>query len=91
MGLVVRESSLLGVNVFAIECIQIKLEHNNCNDNDEDVNDDDDDNYDDDKNNRCVSVRRVVVIKSEFSRISSPVTIYLDFKATHKFYHKNQG
>ena len=55
MGLVVRESSLLGVNVFAIECIQINLEHNNCNDNDEDVNEDDDDNYDDDKNNRCVS------------------------------------
>ena len=55
MGLVVRESSLLDVNVFAIGCIQIKLEHNNCKDNDEDVNDDDDDNYDDDKNNRCVS------------------------------------
>ena len=70
-------STAEGTKTDSIQALPIKLQHNNCNDNDEDVNDDDDDNNDgdddDDDDNRFVSA---LVVLSSFRKYTSLCLVF---------------
>ena len=67
-------STAEGTKTDSIQALPIKLQHNNCNDNNEDVNDDDDDNNGgDDDRFRFVSA---LVVLSSFRKCTSLCLVF---------------
>ena len=65
------------------QAIPIKLQHNNCNDNDEDVNDDDDNDDDEDDDNYTDTFVSALRVLSSFRECTSFCLVFLGvFKNT---------